>query len=143
MILLVRYNWWEVGSGLDADTFDERSLQGDVELLQSLQYSDQRVHQRAVLNQRSILVHLSSDWTVHEQSDPVMQQMVPERRRHNVESTQQLDTKNHNNFKDKPHYTVRNSSLYRGFRKMCLSYYFHSIYLSFSSIHGFIVLSIK
>lgn len=83
MIFLVRCNWWESWFCLDADTFDKRSLQGDVELLQSLQHSDQRVHQRAVLNQCRVLIHLSRDWTVCEQSNPVMQQMVPERRRHN------------------------------------------------------------
>lgn len=61
----------------DTDTFDERSLQGDVELLQSLQHSDQRVHQRSVLDQRGVLVHLSRDGAICEQRDPVMQQMVP------------------------------------------------------------------
>lgn len=72
---------WEesgaTGSRSDADTFDERSLQGDVELLQGLEHSDQRVDQRPVLDQRRLLVHLGRDGAVGEQRDPVMQQMVP------------------------------------------------------------------
>lgn len=76
---MVGCNWCGAGLVSDPNAFDERRLQGDVELLQSLQDSYQRVYQRSVLDQRRVLVHLSRDWAVCKERDPVMQQMVPER----------------------------------------------------------------
>lgn len=63
----------------DVDSFDKRCLQGDVELLQGLQHPDQRIHQRVILNQSYVLIHLGCDGAVCKQGNPVVQKVVSDK----------------------------------------------------------------
>lgn len=60
----------------NVDALDEGCLQSDVELLQCLQHSDQRIDKCVVFDQRHILIHVCSDGTVGQQGNPVVQEVI-------------------------------------------------------------------
>lgn len=56
----------------DVDALDEGRLQGDVELLQSLQHADQGIDECVVFDQRYVLVHVCGDGAVSQQRNPMV-----------------------------------------------------------------------
>lgn len=68
---------WDKRSNIDS--FDKRCLQRNVELLQGLQHSNQRIHKSMILNQCHVFIHLCCNWAVCKQGDPVMQKVVSDK----------------------------------------------------------------
>lgn len=60
----------------DVNALHKGGVQCDVEFLQGLQHSDQRIDERVVLDQRHILIHVCSDGAVGQQGYPVVQEVI-------------------------------------------------------------------
>lgn len=79
LFFLLEKRAFPVGQRSNIDSFDKRSLQRNVELLQGLQHSNQRIDESMILNQRHVFIHLCCDRAVCEQGDPVVQKVVSDK----------------------------------------------------------------
>lgn len=79
LFFLLKKTAFPAGQRSNIDSFDKRSLQRNVELLQGLQHPNQRIHKSMILNQCYVFIHLCCNRAVCKQGDPVVQKVVSDK----------------------------------------------------------------